>query len=231
MLNRFFKKRYSTLSPELIALFYNELSFSPKDESLYLAAFTHKSVSKKQKNNDRLEFLGDTVLSTIVGEYLYNNYPNKPEGFLSQMRAKIVSRENLNYYGTCLNIEPHINYKRGNVVYKSLLGNVVESLFGAIYLDLGYEKTKAIFITHLMLKNSDLALLEKQNTDYKSRLIIYCQKQKLKLQFKLIEEALSGDKKLFTMGVFIDDQLKDKASGLSKRAAERQVAKQVILGL
>ena len=82
-----------------------------------------------------------------------------------------------------------------------------------------------------MLKNSDLALLEKQNTDYKSRLIIYCQKQKLKLQFKLIEEALSGDKKLFTMGVFIDDQLKDKASGLSKRAAERQVAKQVILGL
>ena len=156
MLNRFFKKRYSKLSPELILLFNQELSFSPKDELLYLDAFTHKSIAaKKSSNNERLEFLGDAVLSSIVGEFLFTKYPQKSEGFLSQMRAKIVSRENLNYYGECLNLEPHISYQRKNVVYKSLLGNVVEALFGAIYLDLGYNKTKAIFINELLLKKSE----------------------------------------------------------------------------
>ena len=232
MLNRFFKKRYSKLSPELILLFKQELSFSPKDELLYLDAFTHKSIAaKKSSNNERLEFLGDAVLSSIVGEFLFTKYPEKSEGFLSQMRAKIVSRENLNYYGECLNLEPHISYQRKNVVYKSLLGNVVEALFGAIYLDLGYNKTKAIFINELLLKKSDLSSLEKQNTDYKSRLIVYCQKAKKELTFKLLEETKKGKNKCFIMGGYINGELKGSAEGLSKREAEQQTAKKIIATL
>lgn len=231
MLNRFFKKRYSKISSELILLFNKELALYPKDESLYISAFTHKSINKKGINNERLEFLGDAVLSSIVGEYLFNRYPNKKEGFLSQMRAKIVSRENLNFYGESLNLEPHINYKRGNVVYKSLLGNVIEALFGAIYLDLGYNKTKAIFINELLLKKSDLANLEKENADYKSRLIIHCQKTKLSLAFKVMEEKEISGKKSFTIGAYIEDELKNTAIGASKREAERLVSKKIILDL
>ncbi len=231
MLNRFFKKRYSSIPADLILLFNKELSLNPKDESLYIAAFTHKSINKKGINNERLEFLGDAVLSSIVGEYLFNKYPDKKEGFLSQMRAKIVSRENLNYYGECLNLEPHINYKRGNVVYKSLLGNVVEALFGAIYLDLGYNKTKAIFINELLLKKSDLVSLEKENADYKSRLIIHCQKAKISLAFKVVEEKIEKGKKSFTIGAYIDGELKNTATGSSKRDAERMVSKKIILEL
>ena len=229
MLNRFFKRRSSNLSPELILLLKRELSVTPKNELLYADAFTHKSInSGKNSNNERLEFLGDAVLSSIVGEFLFSNYPEKDEGFLSQMRAKIVSRENLNYYGECLKLEPHISYQRKNAVYKSLLGNVVEALFGAIYLDYGYNKTKRIFIEELMLKKSDLSALAHLNTDYKSQLIVYCQKNKKKLVFKLLEEKDIGKQKLFIMGAFIDDVLKDSAEGSSKRAAEQLTAKKII---
>ena len=133
MLNRFFKKRYSKLSPELILLFKQELSFSPKDELLYLDAFTHKSIAaKKSSNNERLEFLGDAVLSSIVGEFLFTKYPEKSEGFLSQMRAKIVSREQLNSLGKKIGLEEHLLFQKSTNKYKSLIGNAFEALFGAI---------------------------------------------------------------------------------------------------
>ena len=117
------------------------------------------------------------------------------------------------------------------MVYKSLLGNVVEALFGAIYLDLGYNKTKAIFINELLLKKSNLSSLEKQNTDYKSRLIVYCQKAKKELTFKLLEETKKGKNKCFIMGGYINGELKGSAEGLSKREAEQQTAKKIIATL
>ena len=170
MLDRLFRKKNdSTLSPEFLNLL-SSLGIKPKDKALYLQAFRHRSQSVKlasgvQNSNERLEYLGDAVIGLIVGEFLFQKYPEKPEGELSKLRSKIVSRENLNFYGKCLNLEPLINYQRGKSVYKSLLGNILESLIGAIYLDQGYEKTKALFIHKIILQNTDITDLDKKNEE------------------------------------------------------------------
>ena len=123
MLKRFLKKKHSPeLSSELLQFLKQTLEVDPMHEALYAQAFRHKSKSKKQENgiknsNERLEYLGDAVLGMITGEYLYQKYPNKTEGFLTQMRSRIVSRENLNHYGNCLNLEPLISYQRGKFWY------------------------------------------------------------------------------------------------------------------
>lgn len=236
MLNRFFKKKNDTaLSPQLLS-FLRSLGIKPKDKSLYLQAFRHSSQSIKlsngvQNSNERLEYLGDAVIGLIVGEFLFQNYPEKSEGELSKLRSRIVSRENLNYYGKCMDLEPFINYKRGKTVYKSLLGNMVESLIGAIYLDQGYQITKTIFINKIVLKNTTLADIENKNDDHKSQLIIYCQKNKIDLKFILLTESQKSTEKEFKMGVLMDDHEKAIGIGSSKREAEQQAAKIAMLTL
>lgn len=234
MLNRFFKKKsLSVLPQELSTFLIIKLGVNPKDEALYLQAFRHKSKSKQQPNglqnsNERLEYLGDAVIGMIVGEFLYQKYPEKSEGDLSQLRSRIVSRENLNYYGECLQLEPFIIYLRGKAVYKSLLGNILESLIGAIYLDQGYHKAKNVFIDRIILKNSDLQELEQNDDDHKSQLIIYCQKNKIKLDFVFIHEINNNNKKQFEMAVVMNGIQKASAIGLSKREAEKQAAKKIM---
>jgi len=237
MLNRFFKKKGAiTLSPQLSEFLKNNLGINPKDKSLYVQAFRHSSKSVRQANgiqnsNERLEYLGDAVIGLIVGEFLYQNYPEKPEGELSMLRSRIVSRENLNYYGQCLDLEPLIKYQRGKAVYKSLLGNIVESLIGAIYLDLGYQKAKYIFIEKIILQYSDLKDLEMKNDDHKSQLIIYCQKNKIELDFIYLNKKNDSTERLFEMGVVMDGTRKATATGPSKREAEQQAAKKIMLSL
>ena len=130
-----------------------------------------------------------------------------------------------------MDLEPFINYKRGKTVYKSLLGNMVESLIGAIYLDQGYQTTKTIFINKIVLKNTSLADIENKNNDHKSQLIIYCQKNKIELKFILLTESQKNTEKEFKMGVLMDDHEKAIGIGSSKREAEQQAAKIAMLTL
>ena len=237
MLNRFFKKKGpSLLSPQLSTFLKSKLEIKPKDKSLYLQAFRHKSQSIRQSNglqnsNERLEYLGDAVIGMIVGEFLYQKYPEKSEGELSKLRSRIVSRENLNYYGQCLDLEPFINYQRGKAIYKSLLGNILESLLGAIYLDQGYLKAKSVFIEKIILLNTNLNDLEKKNDDHKSQLIIYCQKNKINLAFIFIKEKNNNNERLFEMGVVMNGTQKAAGIGQSKREAEQQAAKKALKSL
>jgi ribonuclease-3 len=165
---------------------------------IYSQAFSHKSVAKKNTqglklSNERLEFLGDSVISTIVSEYLFEKFPNEDEGYLTQMRSKIVSRKSLNSLGEKIGLEPFVKYLKGNFPYKSLLGNVFEALIGAIYLDKGYKKAKEVFIEHVLEQYIDLENLEAINIDHKSQLLIYCQKNRLELEFKILkEETVKG---------------------------------------
>ena len=203
--------------------------FKPKNLELYTQAFSHKSVAKKNTrglklSNERLEFLGDSVISTIVSEYLFEKFPNEDEGYLTQMRSKIVSRKNLNLLGEKIGLEPFVKYLKGNFPYKSLLGNVFEALFGAIYLDKGYKKAKEVFIKYILEEYINLRNLEANNIDYKSQLLIYCQKNKLELEFKTINEQTIKGSISFTMGAYINGELKGESTDLSKRSAEQAAA-------
>lgn len=198
----------------------------------YALAFRHKSVAKKttiiQKSNERLEFLGDSVISTIVSEYLYEKYPIKSEGFLTQMRSKIVNRNNLNSLGKQIGVEPFILYKKGPKEHKSLLGNVFEALIGAIYLDKGYKKTKSIFIESIINKYLDLDEIENTTVDFKSQLLMHCQKNKFALAYKIQNEEIVNSTIQFTIGVYINDELKASATASSKRKAEQKASEIVI---
>ena len=223
------RKSYSK-NPELQLFIRQQFGFRPKNVDLYTQAFCHKSVAKKNAaglklSNERLEFLGDSVIATIVSDYLFEKFPNQDEGFLTQMRAKIVSRKSLNELGQKLELEPHVKYLKGNFPYKSLLGNVFEALFGAIYLDKGYKLTKTVFINKVLEKYIDLENLETKNVDYKSQLLIYCQKNKLLLEFKTIKEETVKGAISFTMGAYINAELLGMSTDLSKRGAEQAAAK------
>jgi ribonuclease-3 len=146
MISFFFKKKKSSLLSEKFLNFLAlKLGVKPINERLYLEAITHSSYKNIQKNNldnERLEFLGDAFISLTVANYLYDIYPNDNEGYLTQLRAKIVSRENLNKIGQELGLQEFILYQKSSNSYKSLLGNTFEALYGAILIDLGIEKAK-----------------------------------------------------------------------------------------
>ena len=146
MISFFFKKKKSSLlSEKFINFLALKLGVMPINERLYLEAITHSSYKNIQKNNldnERLEFLGDAFISLTVANYLYDIYPNDNEGYLTQLRAKIVSRENLNKIGQELGLQEFILYQKSSNSYKSLLGNTFEALYGAILIDLGIEKAK-----------------------------------------------------------------------------------------
>ena len=222
--------RKSHLKNSPLQLFIRQnFGFKHKKIELYRQAFVHKSVAKKNTqglklSNERLEFLGDSVISTIVSEYLFEKFPDKNEGYLTQMRSKIVSRKSLNSLGEKIGLEPFVKYLKGNFPYKSLLGNVFEALFGAIYLDKGYKKAKEVFIECILEHYIDLENLEANNIDYKSQLLIYCQKNKLSLEFKTIKEESAKGSIHFTMGAFINGELKGQSTDLSKRSAEQAAA-------
>ena len=236
MLDRFFRKKNDSILDPQLSTFLRSLGIKPKDKAIYLQAFRHRSQSVKlangiQNSNERLEYLGDAVIGLIVGEYLFQKYPNKSEGELSKLRAKIVSRENLNHYGKCLNLEPLINYQRGKSIYKSLLGNILESLIGAIYLDLGYQKTQQLFINRILHEFTDLKDLEKKKNDPKSELIIYCQKNKIELAFIFISESKNNTEKMFEMGIVMNGMRKAIGIGSSKREAEQKAAEKIMQNL
>lgn len=224
-----FFRKLSVDHTSLRSFLVTSFGFKTANIDYYVLAFRHKSVTQKRSNlnqesNERLEFLGDSVISTIVSEYLYEKYPYKSEGFLTQMRSKIVNRTNLNYLGQKLDLEPLISYKKGPKEHKSLLGNVFEALFGAIYLDKGYKKTKKIFIESIIHKYLDLEEIENTTVDFKSQLLMYCQKNKLNLSYKILQEETVQSSIQFTIGVFIDDELKSQATASSKRKAEQKAS-------
>lgn len=224
MLKVFQIKRYKNSSEKKLAQsIKNLLSFYPKNVALYQQALTHSSAAKQTKSNERLEFLGDAVLSTIIAEYLFGILPNKDEGVLTQARSRIVSRNQLNKLAVKLGIDKIlITDIKGNISY-ALYGDAFEAIVGAMYLDVGFLKTKKILLK-IIKQHLEIEIIINEDTDYKSRLINYCQKNKIPLQFILLGENIGGVKNMYRIGIELNNQVITEAENSSKRVAEQLAA-------
>lgn len=209
---------------------HNDFGFYPRNITLYELAFTHKSASETslgnfKLNNERLEYLGDAVLSAAVADYLFRLFPTKAEGFLTEMRSKIVSRSSLNKLSQKLGFESMIHYSHdAHSNFKSMTGNAFEAFVGALYLDRGYDFTKHILIDRIIKVHIDLEQLEQTDVNFKSKLLEWCQKEKHHLNFKLVGDKGSRQDRLYQVLVIIDDKEYGQASDYSIKGAEQLAA-------
>jgi len=204
--------------------------YSPINLNLYKQAFRHSSSSSKtnflQKSNERLEFLGDAILGSIIAEHLFNLYPKENEGFLTQLRSKVVNGQQLKKLALKFGFNNYLKatLSKTESVKSSAFGDAFEAFIGAAYLDLGYVKTKKFVIKNIISNHVDLKELTELNNDFKSQLQIYCQKNKLKLEYVLISETLQQQGKLFKIEVRIDGNAYTTFENFSKKIAEQKAA-------
>lgn len=204
--------------------------YTPKNLVLYHQSFLHSSAAAKRDgnpiSNERLEFLGDAVLGAIIAEHLFKIYPYKDEGFLTQLRSKIVNGQNLKELSLKFGFNHQLkaNLTKDEKLKSSAYGDAFEAFIGAVYLDLGYEKTKKFIISKIIKFHIDITELVNTDTDYKSQLQIYCQKNKLVLEYKLLSEEKQGANKIYIIQVVINDKLYIKFENFSKRVAEQKAA-------
>ena len=164
----------------------------------------------------------------MVAHYLLLKFPNKSEGELTQLRAKVVSRNNLNKIAEKLQLENHIDYQKSKNTYKSLLGNCLEALFGAILLDQGYEKAKSSFIEKVLNSVVDINQVIIENRDYKSELLMTFQKKNQKIEFKVEKLSADNNKIEFIARVFSEGVMLGEGVGNSKKEAEREACKKAL---
>lgn len=205
----------------------NDFGFYPRNISLYQLAFTHKSASDNslgsfKLNNERLEYLGDAILSAVVADYLFRLFPTKSEGFLTEMRSRIVSRVSLNKLSQKLGFDKMIHYSHDNHTnFKSMTGNAFEAFVGALYLDRGYEFSKHILIDHIIKIHIDLEQLEQTDVNFKSKLLEWSQKEKKHVVYKMVNEKNNGHEKLYHIMVLIDNQEYGKGIDYNIKGAEQ----------
>ncbi len=234
MLHTFFQLRYKGRKEKKLAeTLYLILGFYPRNISLYKQALRHSSAAREIKggirdSNERLEYLGDAVLGAIIAEYLFQIYPFKGEGFLTQMRARIVNRNQLNQLALKIGLNNLIKSELRGSRAGSMHGDAFEALIGAVYLDKGYKKTQGFVLERILKLHLNIEEIEQTDTDYKSRLINICQREKKKLLFNLLEEKGKGLDKIFVIQVEINDEPIVTFQHSSKRRAE-QLAAQLAL--
>ncbi len=207
------------------------LGFKPKSKSLYSKAFTHRSMNIKDKkgntfNYERLEFVGDAMLSSVIAAYLFEQVPHGDEGYLTKMRSKVVSREHLNELGKDLGLInlvqsriPKSNF--GNNIH----GNLFEALVGAIYLDKGYKFCEKFIYKRVINPYVDIETLEGKVISYKSLLIEWCQKEKHTFDYNVYEDTGKDELKHFSVKLSINDKVVSKARATSKKKAEEKASK------
>ena len=195
-----------------------------------MQAFNHSSALHKkphiQISNERLEFLGDAVLGAIVADYLFNIFPTKDEGFLTQLRSKIVNGQSLKDLALKFGFDIYLKgaLSKEEKLKSSAYGDAFEAFVGAVYLDHGYTKTRTFVINKIINTHLDINTLVKTNEDFKSQLQIYCQKNKLLLEYRLLSEEKMGNQKMFSVQVYIDQKPYTRFESYSKRQAEQRAA-------
>jgi ribonuclease-3 len=229
---RRFYKLYLSPNRKYVKSLKNLLGFVPGNLSLYRLAFRHKSVAQSVKkgvknSNERLEFLGDAVLGSVVAEVLFKLYPFEDEGFLTELRSKIVNRVNLNQLARKLGFEQLIQYDNrmvNSTRQSSLLGDAFEALIGAIYLDKGYDFTRNFLVNHIIKSHIDIHRLEQTETNFKSKLIEWCQRHGKDITFELIDNKEGESNKLFTVQASIDGEIMGTGKEFNKKNAEKLAA-------
>ncbi len=189
--------------------------------------FQHRSKFNEPKdNNERLELLGDAILDAIVCEFIFKKYPYKEEGFMTELRSKIVNRKSLNEVGTKLGLVDQLSFNRKsmNDVSKDLAGNTFEALVGAVYLDAGFAATQKFILKRVLKNLIDVDTLEQTNTDYKSQIFHYIQREGKSIEFKVVEEKSKNRRAYFVIELQINGKVISRGEGFSKKIAEQNAA-------
>ena len=235
--DRFFKKiidkirLLSRKDRESYLLLYSILGYVPGDIKLYEMAMTHSSTSgaKKLSCNERLEFLGDAVLSSVTADYLYSNFSREREGFLTKSRSNLVCRESLNELAIQIGLDKYVHAcgvanQHNNYIY----GNALEALVGAIYIDKGYKQCRRFLLDRVFSRIADIESVVKADKNYKSRLIEWGQKLHIDVEFRIVTEELRKDGVFFVSEVLVAGEIYGIGEGFSKRESQQKAARQAL---
>jgi ribonuclease-3 len=211
------------------------LGFFPNDITLYEEALLHKSsfgenYGRNSRNNERLEFLGDAILDAVIADILFKRYKNQNEGFLTNTRSKIVKRETLDQISGKLGLNRLIISSRGIHSQKNhILGNALEAFIGAVYLDQGYRKTHGFIEKKIIAAYINIDALAKKEVNFKSKLLEWCQKSRVQLDFQLLENFTDRENNpVFESQVILNDLVAGNGTGYSKNESQQKAAQQAL---
>jgi ribonuclease-3 len=214
----------------LVAAIQNIAGFTPSNLELYRLATMHSSIAKEngrgyKESNERLEYLGDAILGAAVADFLFKKFPFKPEGFLTEIRSRIVNREALNLLARKIGVANIVQFDQKNAhLQQVILGNTLEAIVGAIYLDKGYIRTRKFVIDKLINPNYDVDDLVNSDTNFKSKIIEWAQREGKDVKFEILNVKKARNHKEFTAQVLVDNEAKGTGYGNSKKKAEQDAA-------
>lgn len=214
----------------LVAAIQNIAGFTPSNLELYRLATVHSSIAKEngsgyKESNERLEYLGDAILGAAVADFLFKKFPFKPEGFLTEIRSRIVNREALNLLARKIGVATIVQFDQKNAhLQQVILGNTLEAIVGAIYLDKGYIRTKKFVIDKLINPNYNVDDLVNSDSNFKSKIIEWAQREGKDVKFEILNVKKGRNHKEFTAQVLVDNEAKGTGYGNSKKKAEQDAA-------
>jgi ribonuclease-3 len=223
-------KGKSTTDKKLVAAIENIAGFTPSNLELYRLATVHSSIAKEngtgyKESNERLEYLGDAILGAAVADFLFKKFPFKPEGFLTEIRSRIVNREALNLLARKIGVANIVQYDQKNAhLQQVILGNTLEAIVGAIYLDKGYLRTKKFVIDKLINPNYNVDDLVNSDSNFKSKIIEWAQREGKDVRFEILNVKKGRNHKEFTAQVLVNSEAKGTGYGNSKKKAEQDAA-------
>lgn len=225
---RKFYNHYLSSDKEFARSVANIIGFTPENLHIFKQAFSHKSAVDPKlhtvTSNERLEYLGDSILSTIVAEYLFQKYPNSNEGFLTKMRSKIVKRKTLNRIADDMGIDVVLQDHNDTRLSDSMKGNALEALVGAIYLEKGYKCTKDIVVRKILRGHLDIQNLEDVDDNYKSQLLEFCQKNGNDIDYRVVERFKFDNRDRFKIAVFVNGKEMATGEDFNKKSAEQSAS-------
>lgn len=223
-------KGKSKTDKTLVSAIQNIAGFTPSNLELYRLATVHSSIAKENKNgykesNERLEYLGDAILGAAVADFLFKKFPFKSEGFLTEIRSRIVNREALNLLARKIGVANIVQFDQKNShLQQVILGNTLEAIVGAIYLDKGYIRTKKFVIDKLVIPNYDVEDLINSDSNFKSKIIEWAQREGKDVRFEILNVKKGRNHKEFTAQVLVSNEAKGTGYGNSKKKAEQDAA-------
>ena len=223
-------KSKNTNDQKLVRAIQNIAGLTPSNLELYRLATLHSSIAQENKHglkesNERLEYLGDAILGAAVADYLFKKFPFKPEGFLTEIRSRIVNREALNQLARKIGVANIVQFDNKNAhLQQVILGNTLEAIIGAIYLDKGFLRTRKFVIDKMIAPNYDLEELVNSNSNFKSKIIEWAQREGKEVRFEIVNVTKARNHKEFTAQVLVDNEAKGTGYGNSKKKAEQDAA-------
>lgn len=222
---------FSSSDKQLLLQLEHLLGFTPRRIAYYRLALMHRSKPEDiSDSNERLEFLGDAILGAMVAEYLFKKYPYQPEGYLTELRSRIVRRETMNNVALRMGLNKMVQYNQNDrgLSRSHIFGNALEALIGAVYLDQGFIKTRKFILNQIIRAYIDLDMMESTDTNFKNQLLSWAQRNNKVLTFDTLDEKLEGTRKLFTVGIMLDGELVASGTGYNKKEAGQVAAKNAL---